>query len=312
MNQINIGHLSSIYHTNFILMQNNELKKRLHKEINWILFGTGPAMVKAFKSGELDIGYMGLPPAIIGIESGVPIKCVAGGHIEGTIMFGKKKYKKMDQLNYDTQQVLSQFIGKAIGVPSKGSIHDVIINHYLGKFNLLDKIELKNYEQPEFIALDMKEGILDGGVGTPALAVVASTILNSQLIIGPKFLWPYNPSYGIFFHTNLIKNFPDLVITFLNYHKEASFLLRNSPSLAAKKISKVLKIVKKSYVKTILQISPKYCISLSKEYIDATIEFVKILYALNYIKRNLSFEDIFITKFVEKVHPEQDHYSKIN
>ena len=100
MNQINIGHLSTIYHTNFIIMQNNGFKNDFQKEPNWILFGTGPAMVQAFKKGKLDIGYMGFPPAIIGIDKGVPIKCVAGGHIEGTIMIGKKEYKKIDQLNY--------------------------------------------------------------------------------------------------------------------------------------------------------------------------------------------------------------------
>jgi NitT/TauT family transport system substrate-binding protein len=308
MKQIKIGHLSTIYHTNFIMMQNNNFKNDFQKELNWTLFGTGPAMVQAFKKGNLDIGYMGLPPAIIGIDNGVPIKCVAGGHIEGTIMIGKKKYKKIDQLNYNVQKVLSQFIGKTIGVPSRGSIHDVIIKYYLGKFNLLDKVEIKNYKQSEYIALDMKKGILDGGVGTPALAVFASTVLNSKLIIKPEFLWPYNPSYGIFFHNTLIKNFPNLIKTFLRYHKEASYLLRTSQSIAAEKISKVFKIVSKDYVEAILKISPKYCISLSKNYTNSTMEFVKALHALGYIKRVLSFDDIFVTKFVERIHPEQDHY----
>ncbi len=32
----------------------------------WKLFGTGPAIVDAFKKRELDMAYIGLPPAIIG------------------------------------------------------------------------------------------------------------------------------------------------------------------------------------------------------------------------------------------------------
>ena len=46
------------------------------------------------ENNELDIGYIGLPPAIIGIEQGVPIKCVAGGHVEGTILCAKKKIQR--------------------------------------------------------------------------------------------------------------------------------------------------------------------------------------------------------------------------
>ena len=307
--KLNIGHLSTAYHTNYILMESDDLKKDMKIEINWILFGTGPAMVKAFKEGMLDIGYMGLPPAIIGIDQGVPIKCIGGGHIEGTILVAKSKYNTMKQLDNDLNKVFSQFKQKAIGVPSRGSIHDVILNYYLEKYNLLDEIMVKNYEQAEFIANDMREGILEAGVGTPALAAFASTILESHLIIEAKELWPNNPSYGIFVHKKLIQNDPELVLKFLTHHKNASNLLRDYPSVAAEKISKSFEIIDNSYAEAVLKISPKYCISLSEGYIKATMKFVKTLHNLGYIKKNLKLEDIFDFMFISKIHPEPDHYS---
>jgi len=291
-------------------MESEDLEKDINRKINWILFGTGPAIIKAFKNEELDIGYMGLPPAIIGIDKGVPIKCVAGGHVEGTIMVAKKLYKTMVDLNNNMEKVLSQFRGKVIGVPSKGSIHDVILNYYLKKYKLVEEVEVKNYEQAEFIAVDMKEGLIEGGVGTPALAVFASTILDSQIIIEPNHLWPNNPSYGIFFHLNFIKNQPQLIIKFLEHHKKASYLLRTSLSLAAEKIAESFEIIDRSYAESVLRISPKYCISLSEEYVKTTMEFVKKIRELGYIKKMLTINDIFITEFVQKVHPEEDHYFK--
>jgi len=290
-------------------MEGDDLKNDLKRDINWILFGTGPAMIEAFKNKKLDIGYMGLPPAIIGIDKGVPIKCVAGGHVEGTIIIAKKEYKEMNQLDNNMAEVLSQFIGKLIGVTSKGSIHEVILSHFLKKYDLSNDVEVKNYGQAEFIALNMKKGILDAGVGTPALAVFASTILDSHIIVEPKHLWANNPSYGIFLHENLIENSPEIIIEFLNHHKKASYLLRNSQSLAAEKISKTFEIIDKNYAESVLKISPKYCISLSENYINATMEFVKTLKNLNYIKKELTAENIFDPKFIRKVHPEQDHYS---
>lgn len=306
--ELNIGHLSTIYHTNFILMENKKFRKNLNRDINWILYGTGPEMVQAFKKEQLDIGYMGLPPAIIGIDNGVPIKCVAGGHVEGTIMIAKKDYKNIKTLSNNMYEVLSQFEGKSIGVTSKGSIHDVILNYYLKEKNLLNEIEVKNYTQAEFIAMDLKNGSIEGGVGTPALAVFASSILNSHIIIPPEYLWTNNPSYGIFFHEKLIEKSPELVINFLTYHKNASFLLRNNRSKAAKIICKNFKILNSEYVNAVLEISPKYCIALSEGYTNSTMEFMKSLFNLGYVRRTLKLEEIFDFQFVKDLHPEKEHY----
>ena len=291
-------------------MGNKDLNNDFNMEIRWNLFGTGPSMVKAFQNKKLDIGYMGLPPAIIGIDKGVPIKCVAGGHVEGTIMVAHKELKTLAQLNNDLSDVFSQFKGHAVGVPSKGSIHDVILNFYLKKYGLLEDVEVKHYKQAEFIALDMQKGILEGGVGTPALAVFSSTIFDSHLIIPPDFLWRDNPSYGIFFHEDIIDKEPEIVLKFLIHNKAASLLLRESPTRAAKIISTTFEILTESYVSAVLKISPKYCIALSEGYVKSTMEFVRTLKDLGYIKKNLKINDIFDFKFVQEVHPESEHYSK--
>lgn len=307
-NALNIGHLSTAYHTSFILMESEDLKNDFNLNINWILFGTGPEMVQAFKEEKLDIGYMGLPPAIIGIDKGIPIKCVAGGHIEGTLMIAKEQYKSMNELKNNLRQTFSQFLGKSIGAPSKGSIHDVILNYYLNKYSLREKIDVRNYPQAEFIALDMKKGVIEGGVGTPALAVFASTILKSHIIVPPNKFWKNNPSYGIFCSDNLIKNQKEIVLKFLSHHKKASLLIKNSPLLASEKIVKSLGIVKKNYINSVLEISPRYCIGLSKGYVKASMKLVKILYKLGYIQRKLKIGEIFNLDFIKRVHPEREHY----
>ncbi|KKN04505.1 hypothetical protein LCGC14_1096700 [marine sediment metagenome] len=309
--ELNIGHLSTAYHSNWILMGNNELEKDLKMKVNWSLFGTGPLMVEAFKQEKLDLGYMGLPPALIGIDNNVPIKCVAGGHVEGTIFIGKKNHKPITLLNNDIGKVLEQFKGNIIGTPSVGSIHDAILNYYLEKHELKDKITVKNYKQAEYIAIDMDKGLLEGGVGTPALAVFAQTILESHIIVPPNYLLPDNPSYGIFFHENIIKDQPEIVIKFLEHHKKASHLLRENQEKASKIISKTFTILNNNYkyAQSILEISPKYCISLSEGYLNSTQGFVNTMHTLGYIKEKLAPNKIFTHDFVKQVHPEKDHYS---
>ncbi len=91
--RLRIGHLSTFYHTAVLMMAGPDTCKRLGAEVQWRLFGTGPAIVNEFEKGGLDLAYIGLPPAVIGMERGVGIKCIAGGHIEGTVLSAKKQYK---------------------------------------------------------------------------------------------------------------------------------------------------------------------------------------------------------------------------
>jgi len=175
---------------------------------------------------------------------------------------------------------------------------------------LLDDVEVKHYKQAEFIATDIQKGILDGGVGTPALAVFASTIFDSQLIIPPEVLWKDNPSYGIFFHEDIIDKEPEVVFKFLNHNKVASLMLRESPTKAAEIISTTFDILTQNYVSAVLEISPKYCIALSEGYVKSTMEFVRTLKDLGYIKKELRISDIFDFNFIQEVHPESEHYSK--
>ena len=306
--QLRVGHLSTAYHTNYILMANNSLEKSLNREVIWKLYGTGPLMVKAFLENKLDVGYMGLPPAIIGISQGAPIKCVAGGHVEGTIMIARKKYKTIMDFNDNFNQFFKQFKNKSIGVPSKGSIHDVILNALIGEFYKEIEINVHNYEQAEFIAIDLKNNKIQAGVGTPSLAIFTTTLVKSKIIVPPNYFWTDNPSYGVFFHESLIQENPELVLEFLKYHKNASYLLRENPSKASEIISKTFNILNKDYVESILKISPKYCIALSEGYVNATVQFIKILHNQGYISKLLGIDDVFNFKFIQEIHPETSHY----
>ncbi|MHA1148598.1 MAG: ABC transporter substrate-binding protein [Promethearchaeota archaeon] len=305
---LRIGHLSTGYHTNFILIHDKKFIQSFKQGIDWKLYGTGPEMIQAFKNGDLDGGYLGLPPGIIGIDQKVTIKCVASGHIEGTVMISSKKYKRLEKQENSLKKLLEQFKGKTIGVTSKGSIHDVILNHYINKINLQDEIKIHHYNQAEFIAIDLMKGGLDAGVGTPALSAFSNSLMKTQIIIPPDKLWPFNPSYGIFFREELIKTQPQDILKFLKGHKKACFLLRKNPKKASEIIASSFDIIPASYFYEIIRISPKYCITLSDDYIRSTILFIKELFKSGYILREYKRDEIFYDEFVHQIHPEKQHF----
>ena len=302
---INIGHLSTVYHTSFILTGTDWLEKAgIHA--NWKLFASGPDIVKAFEKKEIDIGYIGLPPAIIGIDRGVPIICVAGGHVEGTVMIAKEGYGSLDGMKR-IGSVLGQFEGKVIGSPPKGSIHDVIINNAIQDAGL--DIKVKNFAWTDFVLEALVDGEIDAAVGTPSLAVAAARACGAKIIIPPHSLWRDNPSCGIVIRKE-IAHASDVILKFLEMHEKASNFIREKPWDAARIVSKLTGIVDEEFVLEAYGVSPKYCAALSREFITSTMAFVPVLYRLKYITREIPESGIFENGFINRIHKEPPHYNQ--
>ncbi len=301
---INIGHLSTVYHTSFILMGADWLEKAgIHAD--WKLFASGPDIVKAFANKEIDIGYIGLPPAIIGIDRGVQIRCVAGGHVEGTVLIAQKEYRTLDELG-DLKTVLRQFEGKVIGSPPRGSIHDVIINNALEEAGL--NITVKNFPWTDFVLEALVDGEISAAVGTPSLAVAAARACGAKIIVPPHSLWQNNPSYGIVIREELMQ-YPDVILDFLAMHERASNFIRTRPADAAGIVSRLTGIVDEEFVLNAYRVSPKYCAALSPEFIGSAMAFVPVLRRLEYISRDLSESEIFERRFIDEIHKEPPHYN---
>lgn len=302
---IRIGYLSTIYHTSFIL-KNEPLRNLSNYDLDWTLFSTGPAMKEAFVSNDIDLGYIGLPPIMIGIEKGLKVKCVGGGHVEGSVMVASNSYKTFDELG-NIKEVLGQFEGKLIGAPSKGCIHDVIIRELTKDFD----IEIKNFKWADFILEEIDDGEIVAGIGTPSFATLTLKRLDSNIIIPPSNLWPYNPSYGIVARNEIIDESPEFITDFLKAHEDASNFIRNEPDSAAEIAVGEIEVLSKDFVLKTYNMSPKYCASIPKEYIKSTLKFIPVLKDLGYINGDLKEEDIFDLRFIEKIHPEHPHYNSI-
>jgi len=304
---LRIAHLSTFYHTSILLTARGSIEDVIGTDVQWKLFGTGPAIVDAFKRGEIDMAYIGLPPAIIGMDKGVKIKCVAGGHIEGTVIIGRDKYKGFPESD-GLRDILKQFCGLKIGVPGKGSIHDVIISEYLDRFNLKGEIVIVNFQWADQIIDALHKGQLSAAAGTPALAVALNRYAGGKILYPPSKLWPGNPSYGILVESSFLNEQRETIERFLVLHEEATAFFRNSPKEAAKIIADYIGIVDEDFIMDTLKISPKYCAQITNKYITSTMEFVKALKKLGYISREISSDEIFDTSLIKKTHPSEDHY----
>jgi NitT/TauT family transport system substrate-binding protein len=273
------------------------------------LFGTGPAIVNAFEKGEIDLAYVGLPPSLIGISRGVNIVCVAGGHIEGTVLAGQKEFIGFPE-EQNLRSVLLQFVGKNVGVPGKGSLHEVIIADCLKRFDLAREVTIISFPWADQVLEAAVRGDVSAVVGTPALAVAVKTYAGGKMLYPPSKLWPHNPSYGILVDKNFLTGEMELIERLLVLHEEATSFIRNRPVEAARMISRYVGVVDEEFVMETLKVSPKYCAQLTDDYISSTLEFARILRKLGYIARDIKEDEIFDTSLIRKIHPEKEHYGE--
>lgn len=302
---LRIGHLSTFYHTSVLLAAQRQRASGLG--IEWRLFATGPDIIRAFEKREIDAAYIGLPPAIIGISRGLDLRCVAGGHIEGTVLCAGTKFRGFPAIQ-NLEELLHQFRGHAVGVPGSGSIHDVIIQDCLDRFHLRGEIELINYPWADAIIDAMAQGRVAAAAGTPALAVALTRYANGAIVYPPSLLWPYNPSYGIVARRNLIHEERGALADLVTAHEGASSLLRKDPEEAARIISLSVGVIDSGFIRETIGISPRYCAQITHAYIRETLRFADTMTRLGFLKREVAAEEIFDTSIVEEIHPPGDHY----
>jgi NitT/TauT family transport system substrate-binding protein len=275
-------------------------------EAEWTLFPSGPDLVKAMCDGRLDVGYVGLPPAIIGLNKGGRLTCIAGGHIEGTVMVAGLGIRTIDQCR-SMAAFLAQFSGTAIGCPPRGSIHDIIVNEML-KAHHIEDVHVNNYAWADFLPDALVEAEISAAAGTPALAVAARRYSEAHMIMPPERLWPFNPSCGIVAMRDRVARNKDIFRKFLVAHETACEMIRHHPDKCARIVARATGVVDASFIMEAFNISPKYCAALPPEYVSSTMKFVNVLKALGYISRGIKEAEIFDASLIREVHPDAPHY----
>lgn len=303
-NALRIGHLSTLYHTAFLLRGGGLLQERCI-DARWSLFPSGPDIISAMQEGSLDLGYIGLPPVIIGIGRGLSLACIAGGHVEGTVMIAGPEAETLAECG-SMPAFLAQFSGKAIGTPPKGSIHDVIVNELLREHHARG-IAVRNYPWADYLPDALRDGEIAAAAGTPALAVTARRYGSAKLVVPPDRLWPFNPSYGIVVMRRML-NQRDLLARFLSAHEAACEMIRHDPRACARIVAQTTGMVDEAFVMEAYRISPKYCASLPPEYVASTMKFASTLHSLGYIPRQVGEHEIFDRSLISEVHPGPHHY----
>jgi NitT/TauT family transport system substrate-binding protein len=263
-----------------------------------LIFTAGPPMISAFKNREIDIGFLGAPPAISAMDKGINISIYGWSHVNGSSIVVRKDsgLNRVEDLK-----------GKQVAVPMFGSIQDVLTRMVLEKHGLKPGKDVKLMEAGELGGVSqlptmLKRRTIDGYVAWPYFDIVPIVEGYGKALLKPDEMIPNNPCCVIAIHNDFAKEHPELMKQSLRIFDDAATFTMAYPEEAAKSIQNVA-----GFKYEIATASMKYngqcSFKPSEESIQTTMEILSWMKKLGYIKGNLTRDRVFALEYAYEIHP---------
>lgn len=184
-------------------------------------FDAGPAEMDAMAAGQLDIGYVGVPPVILAAARKVPVTVISGVNLEGSALASEKGIASVAELK-----------GKKIATPAPGSIQYVMMGMLLSK----NQLSVKDVELfPGTIkAPDMPLTLQTGKINAYFIwepFVSKSLVLGAgKVLVDSKEIWPDHPCCVVVTRNEFLKNNEKIIQAALRAHQRAVKFIADNPA----------------------------------------------------------------------------------
>lgn len=270
----------------FVALAQNSFSKAGLK-VKSVQMSTGSDVISAVASGDIEIGYVGVVPALTGISQGEPIKIVGAVNLDGSgIVVGPNS-------NLTT---IPDLKGKKMASPGVSSIQQVLLLYELQKYNMtandLDILQVNIFMLPSTLASNKVDAYI---AYQPFVSLLPYRNMGKVMMYSDQILKDH-PCCVIIARQEFIDNHPDQLQTFLNVHQNATDFVNNNQNETANLISTQITtnpdLEKMSLPHTV------FVSRVDKTFQVNVMNFLKIEQELGYMKKNLTEEQIFDARFL--------------
>jgi NitT/TauT family transport system substrate-binding protein len=248
---------------------------------------TGSSIVSALASGDIDVGYVGIAPALQGISEGVPIKIVAAVNEDGSGIVVNTN----SNINNTTD-----LAGKRIATPGVSSIQQVLLLYQLAKYNMtanqVDISSVNIFMLPSTLASDKVDGYI---AYEPYVSIAPFTNVGRVLMYSDEIM-PNHPCCVIVARQGFIDQHPQELQTFLDIHKNSTEFANNNINQTASLVSDELTTnpeLEKTALSHVIFVS-----QLNNNFQNKVLDFMNIEIEMGYLKKNLTSSQIFDSSFL--------------
>lgn len=215
---IRIGYLPSDHDAALFVADAKGYYEKEGITLDLVKYNNGNDLMKGMKDGEIDIGYVGIAPALYYIGNGGTAKIISSAQNEGSGLVVNPNSGIYSA---------SDLSGKSIAIPGEGSIQELLLSYYL-KENGLSNKDLKistNKASSMNDALNNNE--IDGAMTFQPYVTIGVSNGNTLLVNSSEIL-PNHPCCVVVASDDFIQNHGDQVEKVISIHKQATKFINDN------------------------------------------------------------------------------------
>lgn len=286
-NVIEVGYLPTDHSAALLVAKYNKTYENNGLNVKTVQINSGSNIVDAVASGDVDIGYVGITPAMQGISKGVPIKVVGAVNMVGSGIVVDPK---------STITNPADLKGKSIATPGVSSIQQVLLLYELQKYNITSEdvnlISINVYNIPSSLAAHKVDAYISY---EPFVSLAPYEGIGNVLIYSNDIIKDH-PCCVIIASESFIKENPQELDKFLKIHQQTTEYVNTHPNDTANIIDQELTTNIEIEALSLQHITFVY--SVNKSFQNNVLKFAEIENNLGYLNKTLTANDIFDTQFL--------------
>ena len=286
-NSIKVAYLPTDHSAALLVAKYNKSYENNGLNVKTVQISSGSNIVDAVASGDVDIGYVGITPAMQGISKGVPIKVVGSVNMVGSGIVVQQN---------STITSPADLKDKKIATPGVSSIQQILLVYELQKYNItqkdVDLISINVFNIPSALAAKKVDAYISY---EPFVSIAPYRGIGQVLIYSDEILEDH-PCCVIIAREDFIDQHPQELNTFLQIHKNSTEYVNTHLNDTADILTQEL--TTNQEVETMSLHHIRFVYSVDEGYQSNVLRFMNIEINMGYLKSNLTADQIFDTQFL--------------
>ncbi len=286
-NKIRVAYLPCDHDAALFVALAQDMYKKNGLNVQTTSISTGSSIVSALASGDVDVGYVGITPALQGISEGMPIKIVAAVNEDGSGIVVNPESNITNTTDLE---------GKRVATPGVSTIQQVLLLYQLEKYNItaseVDISSVNIFMLPSTLASDK----VDAYVAYEPYVSVAPYRNVGKVLMYSEDIMPGHPCCVIVARQGFIDQHPQELQTFLNIHQNSTNFVNNNKNQTAYMVSDELTTnpgLEQTALSHVVFVS-----QLNSTFQEKVLDFMNIEIEMGYLKKNLTSSELFDTQFL--------------
>ncbi|AGN17097.1 ABC transporter substrate-binding protein [Methanobrevibacter sp. AbM4] len=279
---VKIGYLPSDHDSALFVAQAQKQYEAQGINVETSSFNNGGDLMTAMASGDIDVGYVGVTPALSSISKGIPVKIVSGAQMEGSGILVSNK---------SSINSIADLKGKKVATPGEASIQYMLLEYALNKENV--NISQVNPSSMKVAQMNdaLKTGSLDAIVTYEPYASIAVSSGYGKLLENSSEIMPDHPCCVVVASDSFIKDHPKELKSILAIHENATKYIKEHPDEAAKLLPS--DIVPNASLEGNVLKGIDFVSGLNDTYKQSVMDFKDTEIQLGVLNKNLTEDQIF-------------------